>query len=253
MAVDAIPSTLKATMSLLGYAAVECDFENFFIVTMKAQESSIGRQRMLDIIRQAMVYPARELDFYLTQVPTTLLSGLDMFCADFDLVGWSRAFVAGVTQTIQAALAQPANAHREARTHTVLIANTGFCSYPYHTKPTHIAAADVALARVDRVLSVIPRYTGAGSHGGRAYTFIGTTSTPLFRPSRSSLLPCKEICCSMRLTRWPSWRNPLSLFVPTADALPAVARKSSSALYQPRAIPWSATSCKHSRSRLTTP
>eukprot|EP00965_Chrysotila_dentata_P053159 1764085-Pleurochrysis_carterae.AAC.1 len=61
-------------------------------------------------------------------------------------------------------LHQPANAHREARTHTVLIADTGPRSYADNaisTRPTD------AGARVDRVLALIPRYAGAGSRSGR--------------------------------------------------------------------------------------
>eukprot|EP00965_Chrysotila_dentata_P050977 1690822-Pleurochrysis_carterae.AAC.1 len=64
-------------------------------------------------------------------------------------------------------LLQPANAHREAHSHTVLIADTGSRSYPDHANPAHLAAADVPAARVGRVLSRISRYAGAGSRGGR--------------------------------------------------------------------------------------
>eukprot|EP00965_Chrysotila_dentata_P033570 1117996-Pleurochrysis_carterae.AAC.1 len=49
-------------------------------------------------------------------------------------------------------LHQPANAHREARTHTVLIADTGPRSRPDNTNPTQFTTTDVATARVDRVL-----------------------------------------------------------------------------------------------------
>eukprot|EP00965_Chrysotila_dentata_P047783 1585033-Pleurochrysis_carterae.AAC.1 len=66
-------------------------------------------------------------------------------------------------------LHQPANTHREARTHTVLIADTGSRSYPDHANPAHLTAADVPAAREDRVFSRIPRYAGAGSRSGRAY------------------------------------------------------------------------------------
>eukprot|EP00965_Chrysotila_dentata_P144248 4763929-Pleurochrysis_carterae.AAC.1 len=56
--------------------------------------------------------------------------------------------------------------HREARTHTILIANTGPRSYADNVTAAQLT--DVA-ARVDRVLSRVPRYPGAGSRGGRAY------------------------------------------------------------------------------------
>eukprot|EP00965_Chrysotila_dentata_P132941 4395734-Pleurochrysis_carterae.AAC.1 len=54
--------------------------------------------------------------------------------------------------------------HRKARTHTVLIADTGPRSYADNATPTH--PTDAA-ARVDRVLSRIPRYAGTG---GRSST-----------------------------------------------------------------------------------
>eukprot|EP00965_Chrysotila_dentata_P187429 6172128-Pleurochrysis_carterae.AAC.3 len=41
--------------------------------------------------------------------------------------------------------------------------------YPRHTIPAQLALADVAAARVDRVLSRIPRHAGAGSRSGRAH------------------------------------------------------------------------------------
>eukprot|EP00965_Chrysotila_dentata_P111887 3700370-Pleurochrysis_carterae.AAC.1 len=47
-------------------------------------------------------------------------------------------------------LHQPANSHLEARTHTVLIADTGPRSYPDHANPTQITSADMQAARVDR-------------------------------------------------------------------------------------------------------
>eukprot|EP00965_Chrysotila_dentata_P076466 2525127-Pleurochrysis_carterae.AAC.1 len=56
--------------------------------------------------------------------------------------------------------------HREARTHTVLIADTRprfYADNAISTRPTDAAA------RVDRVLSRIPRYADAGSRNGRAY------------------------------------------------------------------------------------
>eukprot|EP00965_Chrysotila_dentata_P013246 437556-Pleurochrysis_carterae.AAC.1 len=59
--------------------------------------------------------------------------------------------------------------HREARTHTVLIADNGSRSHPDHTSPTQLTTTDVAAARMDRVLSRIPRYAGASSRSGRAY------------------------------------------------------------------------------------
>eukprot|EP00965_Chrysotila_dentata_P149562 4939068-Pleurochrysis_carterae.AAC.1 len=59
-------------------------------------------------------------------------------------------------------LHQLANSHREARTHTILIADTGGPrSHPDHANPAQITALDVRVARVDRVLSRIPRYAGA--------------------------------------------------------------------------------------------
>eukprot|EP00965_Chrysotila_dentata_P114365 3779981-Pleurochrysis_carterae.AAC.1 len=73
------------------------------------------------------------------------------------------------TDTVRARfpqLHQPANMHREARTHTILIADTGPRSYADNATPAQLT--DVA-ARVDRVLSRVPRYPGAGSRGGRAY------------------------------------------------------------------------------------
>eukprot|EP00965_Chrysotila_dentata_P172596 5695534-Pleurochrysis_carterae.AAC.1 len=56
---------------------------------------------------------------------------------------------------------QPANSHREARTHTILIADTGPRSHPDHANPAQTTSSDVRAARVDRVLSRIPRYAGA--------------------------------------------------------------------------------------------
>eukprot|EP00965_Chrysotila_dentata_P101659 3356336-Pleurochrysis_carterae.AAC.2 len=72
---------------------------------------------------------------------------------------------------------QPANAHRKARTHYVLIADSGSRSYPDHTNPAHLAAADVPAARVDRLLSRIPRYAGAGSRRGRGYFHCNPVNT----------------------------------------------------------------------------
>eukprot|EP00965_Chrysotila_dentata_P039074 1299461-Pleurochrysis_carterae.AAC.1 len=66
-------------------------------------------------------------------------------------------------------LHEPANSHREARTHTVLIAHTGPRSHPDYANPAQITSSDVRVARVDRVLSLFPRYAGAGSRSGRAY------------------------------------------------------------------------------------
>eukprot|EP00965_Chrysotila_dentata_P038155 1268161-Pleurochrysis_carterae.AAC.1 len=63
-------------------------------------------------------------------------------------------------------LHQSANAHRGARTHTVLIADTGPRSHPDNVNPTQLTTTDVAAARMDRVLSRIPRYAGAGSRNG---------------------------------------------------------------------------------------
>eukprot|EP00965_Chrysotila_dentata_P151491 5006195-Pleurochrysis_carterae.AAC.1 len=83
-------------------------------------------------------------------------------------------------------LHQPANVHREARTHTVLIADTGARSYPDNANLSQLTSADMAATRVDCVLSRIPRYAGAGSRNCRAYfhwnpatTFI---SCPITRP-----------------------------------------------------------------------
>eukprot|EP00965_Chrysotila_dentata_P072480 2394546-Pleurochrysis_carterae.AAC.1 len=64
---------------------------------------------------------------------------------------------------------QPAHSHREARTHIVFIADTGPRSHPDHANPVQITFSDVRAARVDRVLSRIPRYARAGSRSGRAY------------------------------------------------------------------------------------
>eukprot|EP00965_Chrysotila_dentata_P114474 3783438-Pleurochrysis_carterae.AAC.1 len=50
-------------------------------------------------------------------------------------------------------LHQPTNSHREARTHTILIADTGPRSYPDHANPAQITSSDERDARVDRVLS----------------------------------------------------------------------------------------------------
>eukprot|EP00965_Chrysotila_dentata_P057039 1892197-Pleurochrysis_carterae.AAC.1 len=55
-------------------------------------------------------------------------------------------------------LHQPSNSHREARTHTILIADTGPRSHPDHTNPAQLTWLDVRAARVNRVLSRIPRY-----------------------------------------------------------------------------------------------
>eukprot|EP00965_Chrysotila_dentata_P178768 5903362-Pleurochrysis_carterae.AAC.1 len=74
-------------------------------------------------------------------------------------------------------LHQPANAHREAHTYTVLIADTGSRSYPDHANPAHLTAADVPAARVDLVLSRIPRYAGADSRSGRAYFYWNPVNT----------------------------------------------------------------------------
>eukprot|EP00965_Chrysotila_dentata_P169397 5593864-Pleurochrysis_carterae.AAC.5 len=56
-------------------------------------------------------------------------------------------------------LHQPTNVHREARTHTILIADTGMRSYPDNASPSQLTSADdmAAAARVNRVLSRIPR------------------------------------------------------------------------------------------------
>eukprot|EP00965_Chrysotila_dentata_P033654 1120442-Pleurochrysis_carterae.AAC.1 len=39
-------------------------------------------------------------------------------------------------------LHQPGNSHREARTHTILIADTGCRSHPDHANPVQITASD---------------------------------------------------------------------------------------------------------------
>eukprot|EP00965_Chrysotila_dentata_P230705 6197933-Pleurochrysis_carterae.AAC.2 len=64
---------------------------------------------------------------------------------------------------------QTANAHCGARTHPVLIADTGPRSHPDNANPTQLTTIDVAAACVDRELFRIPRYAGAGSRNGRAY------------------------------------------------------------------------------------
>eukprot|EP00965_Chrysotila_dentata_P254802 6211992-Pleurochrysis_carterae.AAC.3 len=73
-------------------------------------------------------------------------------------------------------LHQPANVHREARTHIVLIADTGARSYPDNANPSQLTSADMAAARVDCVLSRIPRYAGAGSRNARAYFHCNPTT-----------------------------------------------------------------------------
>eukprot|EP00965_Chrysotila_dentata_P061903 2051012-Pleurochrysis_carterae.AAC.1 len=59
--------------------------------------------------------------------------------------------------------------HREARAHTILIADTGARSYSDNASPAQLTATGMAPARVDKVLSRIPRYAGSGSRAGRAY------------------------------------------------------------------------------------
>eukprot|EP00965_Chrysotila_dentata_P146807 4847311-Pleurochrysis_carterae.AAC.1 len=84
-------------------------------------------------------------------------------------------------------LHQLADAHREARKHTVLIADTSSRSYPDLTNPTQLTSTDVAAVLVDRELSRIPRYAGAGSRSGRAYFHLNIVTTfVLFRPRESA-------------------------------------------------------------------
>eukprot|EP00965_Chrysotila_dentata_P252750 6210853-Pleurochrysis_carterae.AAC.1 len=68
-------------------------------------------------------------------------------------------------------LHQPANVHREARTNTVLITDTGARSYLNNANSAQLTAADVAAAQEDRVLSRIPRYARAGSRRGRTRVY----------------------------------------------------------------------------------
>jgi len=51
LAINLLPSALHFTRAIFGYTAMECDYAYFFVVTAKAQEGSIGRQRVQDIIR----------------------------------------------------------------------------------------------------------------------------------------------------------------------------------------------------------
>eukprot|EP00965_Chrysotila_dentata_P240227 6203595-Pleurochrysis_carterae.AAC.1 len=75
-------------------------------------------------------------------------------------------------------LHQTANVHREARPHTVLIADTGARSYPdNYANPSQLTSADMAAAEVDHVLSRIPCYAGAGSRNGLAYFHWSPTTT----------------------------------------------------------------------------
>eukprot|EP00965_Chrysotila_dentata_P259966 6213742-Pleurochrysis_carterae.AAC.1 len=63
-----------------------------------------------------------------------------------------------IVLAFRAQLHRLANSHREARTHTVLIADTGPRSQPDHTNPAQLTWLDMRAVRVDRVLSWIPRY-----------------------------------------------------------------------------------------------
>eukprot|EP00965_Chrysotila_dentata_P255079 6212093-Pleurochrysis_carterae.AAC.2 len=128
-------------------------------------------------------------------------------------------------------LHQPANAHCEARTHTILIADTGSCSYPDHASPAHLAAAELPAARVDCVLSRIPRYAGAGHRSGREYfhwnpvnTFVLAIEVQLaaMQGDRSQrAIGSSAVLGFLRNQRFfYRQRNPVSLPVPTAVALP---------------------------------
>eukprot|EP00965_Chrysotila_dentata_P183772 6068179-Pleurochrysis_carterae.AAC.2 len=75
-------------------------------------------------------------------------------------------------------LHQPAKMHREARSHTVhLIADTGPRSFADNASTAKLTSTGMAAARVDRVLSWVPRYAGAGNHGERAYFYWNLAST----------------------------------------------------------------------------
>eukprot|EP00965_Chrysotila_dentata_P116251 3842789-Pleurochrysis_carterae.AAC.1 len=47
-------------------------------------------------------------------------------------------------------LHQPANMHREARTHTILVADTGARSYADNVNPAQLTASSTATARMDK-------------------------------------------------------------------------------------------------------
>eukprot|EP00965_Chrysotila_dentata_P225444 6194762-Pleurochrysis_carterae.AAC.1 len=115
-------------------------------------------------------------------------------------------------------LHQPANSHRDSRTDTVPIADTGPRSHPDHANPAQITSSDVRAALVDRVLSQIPCYAGAGTtlvssievqltalQGGMSQHAIESSAVLGF--VRNQMYFCRQ-------------RNPVSLTVPTAVASP---------------------------------
>eukprot|EP00965_Chrysotila_dentata_P058565 1942939-Pleurochrysis_carterae.AAC.1 len=117
---------------------------------------------------------------------------------------------------------------REARTHTVLIADTGPRSYADNAIPTQPTDAG---ARVDRVLSRIPRYAGPGSRNGRAYfnwdpvnTFVSAIEVQLAVMQGDASQRAIDLSAVLGLLRSQIFfyrrRNPLSPFVPTAVATP---------------------------------
>eukprot|EP00965_Chrysotila_dentata_P090835 2997715-Pleurochrysis_carterae.AAC.1 len=52
VAIDLLPSLLHALRSVFAFAEIECDYVHFFSMTVKAQEASVGRQRVQDAIHQ---------------------------------------------------------------------------------------------------------------------------------------------------------------------------------------------------------
>eukprot|EP00965_Chrysotila_dentata_P029655 986068-Pleurochrysis_carterae.AAC.2 len=126
--------------------------------------------------------------------------------------------------------APPANPHRKARTPAVLIADIGSRSYPDQANPTQFASADVAAARVDRVLSRIPHYAGAGSRSGRAYfhlnranTFVSAIEVQLAamqgHMSQHAIDSAAVPGFLLNQILFYRQRNPLPLSVPTAAAI----------------------------------
>eukprot|EP00965_Chrysotila_dentata_P239111 6202900-Pleurochrysis_carterae.AAC.1 len=147
----------------------------------------------------------------------------------------------------QTQMRQPANAHREACMHTVLIADTGPRSQPDNTNLTQLTTTDVAAARVDRVLLRILA-TPVLAVVVAALTSTGTSPPLSSRPWGISLPQCKETRHSVQLTCWLSWdfcatrySSTGSLILYRSLCLPlsphhlVLVRKCSSAVRQPRA------------------
>eukprot|EP00965_Chrysotila_dentata_P229535 6197242-Pleurochrysis_carterae.AAC.3 len=126
---------------------------------------------------------------------------------------------------------QYTNVHREARTHTVLIADTYARSHPDNANPSQLTSAEVPAARVDCVHSRIPLYAGAGSRNGRAYfhwkpatTYISSVAVQITAIQGDMSQHALELSAVLSFPRNQMYfyrkRSPVSLSVPTAVATP---------------------------------